>query len=168
MNLTILIASLSLAIAVNTIIGLFVTKKKYLLYSTAILLAVAMLFYSHSYSALAAADAATPGAINRFVSEEQQELEEDLNLTPGGGHYSGIEYAERAKGEAQPVSDEVIQETIEEYRSDNLTIAVANGSVRVSGRVQDKDVARHVIEQIKEIPGVHEITFDLGLENKAT
>ena len=166
MNLTIIIASLSLAIAVNTIISLFVIKKKHLLYSTAVWLAVAMLFYSHSYSALAA-DAATPGAIKRFVSEEQQELEEDLNLTPGGGHYSGIEYAERAKGEAKPVSDEAIEETIKKYKSDNLTIAVANGSVRVSGTVQDRDVARHVIKQIKEIPGVHEITFDLGLENKA-
>lgn len=135
-------------------------------YSTAIALTIFWFGCSYSLSAMAAADAASPGAIDRFVSEEQQELEEDLNLTPGGGHYSGVEYAERTQGAAMAASDETIQQTLEQYASDDLVIAVANGSVRVSGTVKDRDVARHVIEQIKEIPGVHEITFNLGLENK--
>ena len=143
------------------------TDKKRLFHSIAVLLGIAILSYYSSVPALAATDSAKSGAIKNFVSEEQQELQENLNLTPDGGHYSGIEYADRTQGVEKAISDESIEQTLEEYSSDNLTVAVANGSVRLSGRVKDKDVARHIIEQTKAIPGVHEITFNLGLENKA-
>ncbi len=156
---------LSLAVAGIILSSKVTTEKKSLFHSTAILLGIAIFSFSNSFPALAATDAVQPGTIKNFVSEEQQALPEDLNITPDGSHYSGIEYADRTQGVEQAVSDEVIEETIEEYSNDNLTIAVANGSVRLSGRVKDKDVARHIIEQTKEIPGVHEITFNLGLEN---
>ncbi len=130
-------------------------------------IALTIVWFSSAYSLSAlAADTASSGTINRFVSEEQQELEEDLNLTPGGGHYSGVEHSERNEGAAMAVSDETIEQTLEQYASDDLVIAVANGSVRVSGTVKDREVARHVVEQIKEIPGVYEVTFNLGLENR--
>ena len=143
------------------------TDKKRLFRSTAVLLGIVILSYFNSIPALAATDSAKPGAIKDFVGEEQQALQENLNITPDGGHYSGIEYADRTQGVEKAISDESIEQTLEEYSSDNLTVAVANGSVRLSGRVKDKDVARHIIEQTKAIPGVHEITFNLGLENKA-
>lgn len=162
---TILILSF-VAMAGNILLSLFTTQKKYLLYSTAILLTIAVLGYS--LNALAAADAVSQDMSVRSTTIERQALEEDLNLTPDGGHYSGVEYAQRTKGAAEAVGDEVIESTIAQYASDNLVIAVANGSVRVSGRVEDKEIARHVIEQIKEIPGVHEITFNLGLDRKAS
>lgn len=156
---------LSLAMAGIILSSKITTEKQSLFHSTAILLGIAILGYSTSFPALAATDAVQPGTIKNFVSEEQQALQEDLNITPDGDHYSGIEYADRTQEVEQAVSDEVIEKTIEKYSSDNLTVAVANGSVRLSGRVKDKDVARHIIEQTKKIPGVHEITFNLGLEN---
>lgn len=161
-----MIILLSLAVTGIILASKVATEKKGLFHSTAILLGITILGYSTTFPALASTDSVKPGAIKSFVSEEQQALQEDLNLTPDGGHYSGIEYADRTEGVEQAVSDEVIEKTIEEYSSDNLTVAVANGSVRLSGRVKDKDVARHIIEQTKAIPGVHEITFNLGLNNQ--
>jgi hypothetical protein len=155
-----------------TIIGLVfwsktATEKKRLLHSTAILSGIAILsYYFHSISALAATDSVSPGAIKSFVTPEQQSLEEKLNLTSGDGHYSGIEYRDRTQ-EEKAARDESIEETIEKYASDNLIVAVTNGSVQFSGRVKDQDVARHIIEQTQAIPGVHEITFDLELDNNA-
>jgi hypothetical protein len=143
------------------------TKNKRLLHSTAILSGMAIFSYFNSVSALAETDSVSPGAIKNFVTKEQQSLQKDLNLTPGGDHYSGIEYADRTKELDKAASDESIKETIEEYSSDNLIVGVTNGSVRLSGRVKNQDVARHILEQTKAIPGVHEITFDLGLDNKA-
>lgn len=145
------------------------TKNKGLLHSTAILSEIAIFIYFNSVSALAATDSVSPGAgaIKNFVTEEQQSFQEDLNLTPDGGHYSGIEYADRTKAAEKPASDESIQATIEEYANSNLIVGVTNGSVRLSGRVKDKDIARHIVEQTKNIPGVHEITFDLGLDKNA-
>ena len=164
MNLIILI---SLAIVVVILSNTVVAGKKRLFHSTAVLLSIAILSYYNSLPAMAATESATPGAIKRFVSNEQQELEEDLNLTPGGGHYSGIEHAERTTGVEKAVSDSSIESTIEKYSSDYLTVAVANGSVKLSGQVKDKEIARHIVNQVKEIPGVYEVTYNLGLENKA-
>ena len=158
---------LSLAIVAIVAATALIVMKRRLSFVSAVLLGIAVLSYSNNVLALTETDSATPGAIKRFVSEEQQELEEDLNLTPGGGHYSGIEHTERTKGIEKPISDASIKETLDKYSSDDLTVAVANGSVRLSGKVKDKDIARHVVEQVKEIPGVYEVTYNLGLENNA-
>ena len=161
-NLSILLSLIAFAI-----IGCkLLTKKKHWLSFNVVLTVVFTFSYFTSIPALAA-DSLQPGAIKRFVSEEQQELEEDLNLTPGGNHYSGIEHVDRTSGNEAAASDEAIAQTLEEFSSDDLTTAVANGSVRLSGRVKNRDVARHLIEQTKNIPGVYEVTFDLGLENEA-
>lgn len=165
MTLTNLLILGVVAMVGNILLSLFTTQKKYLLYSTTILLAIAVLGYS--LNASAAADAVSQMS-DRSTTIERGALEEDLNLTPDGGHYSGVEYAQRTQGAAEAVSDEAIESTIAQYASDDLVIAVANGSVRVSGRVEDREIARHVIEQIKEISGVHEITFNLGLDSKAS
>jgi hypothetical protein len=81
------------------------TKNKRLLHSTAILSGIAIVIYFNNVSALAGTDSVSPGAgaINSFVTEEQQSFQEDLNLTLDGGHDSGIEYADRIKeaGEAE-------------------------------------------------------------------
>ncbi|MBE9048497.1 BON domain-containing protein [Pleurocapsales cyanobacterium LEGE 10410] len=143
------------------------TKKRHRLSFAVVMLVMLFAFSYFSSVPVLAADLTQPGAIERFVSEEQQELEEDLNLTPGGNHYSGIEHVDRTSANETAASDEAIEQTLEEFSSDDLTIAVANGSVRLSGKVENKEIARHVIEQTKNIPGVYEVTFDLGLENAA-
>ena len=168
MNLINLLLLLSLAIAAIAYFSPIVTEKKHLLRFTAVLLTIVLLTYSSSANALAANDLAALGADDSTLTREQQQLEEDLKLTPDGGHYSGIEYAERTNGEKEAVSDETIEKSIQAYTSDNVVVAVANGSVRLSGRVKDKEVAQHIVEQIKAIPGVHEVTFNLGLDNKAS
>ena len=100
--------------------------------SSAVVLFIAIFSYLCSVPALAA-DSVQPGAIKHFVSQEQRELEEDLNLTPGGSHYSGIEHIDRTSANETAASDEAIEQTLEEFSSDDVKIAVANGSVKLSG-----------------------------------
>jgi len=50
----------------------------------------------------------------------------------------------------------------------DLVANVANGSVILSGRVENIEIARDVVKQVKEIPGVKQISFELGLENKVS
>ncbi|MBV6627561.1 MAG: BON domain-containing protein [Rivularia sp. (in: Bacteria)] len=135
--------------------------------TTAFLIFLIFTAVFNSLPAQATPNLAALGARDNAITEQQQSLEEDLKLTPGGGHYSGIEYARRTTTEQRPVSDETIKETLDSYTNDNLVVSVTNGAVKLSGRVKDKEIAQHVVEEIKEIPGVHEITFDIGLENQA-
>lgn len=150
------------------VVSLSLLQRKYSFASTIALLITVIFAYSfNSLPALATPSLAALGARDSAISQPQQSMEEDLKLTPGGGHYSGIEYTSRTAPEERPLSDETIQESIEPYTNDNLIVSVTNGAVKLSGRVEDKQVARHIVEEIKEIPGVHEITFDIGLENQA-
>lgn len=169
MSLFNLLITLFMAIAI--IVGFSLLKRKFSFASTIALLSIVIFTYSfNSLPALATPNLAALGARDSAIHEPQQTMEEDLKLTPGGGHYSGIEYSDSARtAENQPsVSDETIQESIEPYTNDNLIVSVTNGAVKLSGKVEDKEIARHVVEQIKQIPGVHEITFDIGLENQAS
>ncbi|MGV2829240.1 BON domain-containing protein [Myxosarcina sp. GI1(2024)] len=136
--------------------------------SLAILAGVVLFTYFNSLPALATTNIAALGASDRALTEEQQAFEEKLKLTPDGGHYSGIEHIEQTRPDQMPVDDSTIQETIEGYSGDNVIISVANGSVRLSGRVQDKNTAEELVEKTKAIPGVREVTFNLGLEKKAS
>ena len=164
-NLTIL-----LSLTVIGIVGLskILTEKKRMLHSTTVLLGIAIFIYSNSFPAIAATDLAALGANESTLPQSQQQIEEDLKVTPGGTHYSGIEYAERTAGEENAVSDDSIKKSIRAYTSDGLVVEVANGSVQLSGRVEDKETAQNIVEHTKAIPGVHEITFNLGLDNKAS
>ena len=169
MSLFNLIITIFMAIAI--MVGLSLLQRKYSFASTIALLSIVIFTYSfNSLPALATPNIAALGARDSAIHESQQTMEKNLKLTPGGGHYSGIEYSDSARNaESQPpVSDQTIQESIEPYTSDNLIVSVTNGAVKLSGKVENKEVARHVVEEIKEIPGVHEITFDIGLENQAS
>lgn len=138
-------------------------KSKGLFHNTAVILGILLIAYaSNSATALAAENLL--GTTKLAAIPGQEQLGEDLKLTPDGDHYSGLEYAERtAKGE-EALSDQNIQESIESFAGDDVIVAVANGSVRLSGKVKDKKTAQNIIEQTKEIPGVHEVTFNLGLD----
>lgn len=166
MGLFYLLTTLLLAIAI--VISFSLLRRKTLSASNIALSTLVILACSfNSLPALATPSLAALGAKDNAIHQQQQTMEEDLKLTPGGGHYSGIEYGTRTGENERPLSDETIKQSIEPYTSDNLVVSVANGAVRLSGRVEDKEIARHVVEEIKEIPGVHEITFNLGLENQA-
>ena len=135
-------------------------------YLAVVLLTIAILFGFSSVPAIAGTNLAALGAYENTQARSQQ-IEESLKITPGGGHYSGIEHTERTADSEKAASDESIESTIEQYSSDNLTVAVANGSVKLSGQVENKEIAQHIVEQVKSIPGVYEVTYDLGLEDNA-
>ena len=164
-------STILLSLAIMVIVGLskILTKKKSLFYSVVVLLGIATLSYPSSLTAIAATDLAALGANESTLPQsQQQQIEEDLKVTPGGKHYSGIEHTEHSTGVAKAVSDDSIEKSIKAYTSDGLVVAVANGSVQLSGRVKDKETAQNIVEHTKAIPGVFEITFNLGLDNKAS
>lgn len=102
------------------------------------------------------------GAVNGDVlTNDQKDLNETLQSTPNDSQYEGIEYAD-VKG--TPLGDQDITDRVKSKVPDNLKVSVSNGSVRLSGKVKSRDTARAVIEDVKSIPGVHEVSYDLGLK----
>ncbi len=150
---TLLIVSL-IAVAVFGAVGLLRSHLK----DAAIALSLAVCLLGLGTAPAIAAQAATDEGIteNRAVPEEQ------LKTSSPGSQYSGIEYANDQLG-GQRVSDDELKSRIKGVR-DDLAVAVSNGAARITGTVENQKVARNVVEEIKEIPGIHEITFDLGLE----
>jgi hypothetical protein len=94
------------------------------------------------------------------LSEGQKALNEQLQTTPQGNQYQGIEYPEV---DGAPLSDQAITERIRDEIPNNLKLSVSNGAVRLSGKVSDRRTAQRIVQDIKEIPGVHEVSYDLGL-----
>lgn len=101
-------------------------------------------------------------ANDKALSDGQKALQETLKTTPQDNQYQGIEYAQ-AKG--KPLSDREITRRVEKEVPDNIKLSVSNGSVRLSGQVNNRNVAQRIIQDIKELPGVHEISYDLGLSS---
>ena len=100
------------------------------------------------------------GASESTMTEEQKTLEETLKADPTGDQYKGIEYSNLSV-KSQP-DDQALMEAIEPLLSDDVVAAVSNGSVRLSGSVQDKAAAEKIVESVKDTEGVHEVAFDLG------
>ncbi|WOD40251.1 BON domain-containing protein [Nodosilinea sp. E11] len=106
---------------------------------------------------------ALAGAVNGDVlSNEQKDLNETLQTTPNDNQYQGIEYAD-VKG--TPLGDQDITDRVERQVPENLKVSVSNGSVRLSGKVSDRSTAQAIINDVKAIPGVHEVAYDLGLKS---
>lgn len=150
---TFLIVSL-IALAAFWVVGLLRSRLK----DTVIAIALAVILLGLNSTPAIAAQAAS----DEGITENPAVPQEQLKATSPGSQYSGIEYANDQLG-GRTVSDETLKSRIKGVR-DDLAVAVSNGSVRVSGTVENQDVARKVVDEIKEIPGIHEITFDLGLE----
>lgn len=122
--------------------------------SVVALAAAAIAVVSFSQSAQAAA------VSGNVLTNEQKELSEQLQTTPHSSQYQGIEYA-NVKG--TPLGDQEITDRVESKTPKDLKVSVSNGSVRLSGSVSDRDTAQAIIEDVKAIPGVHEVAYDLGL-----
>ena len=111
---------------------------------------------------IAAQPAVAAAANDNALSEGQKALHETLKTTPNGNQYQGIEYPQ-VKGE--PLSDREISRRIKSEVPRNVKLSVSNGSVRLSGQVNNRDVAQRIVQDIKSIPGVHEVSYDLGLSS---
>lgn len=125
-----------------------------------------VLFLANSQSAAAVSPLAALGASDSAINQKQQAFEEKLKLDPTGGHYVGIEYSDKTVRN-QPGDQEILDE-IEPQLGDTMVAAVSNGSVRLSGKVEDRAAAESIVESVKKIAGVHEVAFDLGLSNNDT
>ena len=144
---------------------LFLTYRSNLARSAALLLGVFLFISFNNLPALATPHLAALGSTDAVLTQEQEQLEEEMKTTPEGAQYSGLEYVKENLGTS--VSDKKISDRIDKIKGD-LVANVTNGSVILSGTVKDKKTARSIVEKVKEIPGVHEITFELALENLAS
>lgn len=117
---------------------------------------VSVLSLSIAQPALAAA------ANDNTLSEGQKALNETLKTTPKENQYQGIEYPQVT---GEPLSDREITRKVRNEVPSNLKVSVSNGSVRLSGKVSDRRTAQRIVQDVKEIPGVHEISYDLGLSS---
>jgi hypothetical protein len=152
-NLLMIIATLAIA-------SLVLVKPNRLFRSAMMLLGVAIFTFNSAFPAFAA----PPQAAVDSSQGSQQPNNEKVTTSAAGNQYQGIEYVEPSRG-GKELSDSQIQDKIESDISENLVAGVASGAVRLTGTVKDQATARKFIDQIKDIPGVHEITFDLALED---
>jgi hypothetical protein len=109
-----------------------------------------------------ASPAYAAAANENVLSDSQKALQENLKTTPHDNQYQGIEYAQEI---GELLSDRAITERVKAEIPSNLKLSVSNGSVRLSGKVSDLDTAKHIVQDIKAVPGVHEISYDLGLNS---
>lgn len=154
---------LTLGLFAATFATLAMTRRSRLFRSTVMMLGVLLFTYTGSMTALASPYMGAMGASRHLTdSIGNQNAQDELAITGDKGQYSGLEYAAPAPGK-EALSDSEIRKTIKSKVNDELVADVASGAVILSGTVQNKEEARDLIEQIKDIPGVHEITYELGL-----
>lgn len=106
------------------------------------------------------------GADDSALTKEQKAFDENLRLNPEGTQYTGLESVPKQSSGKQ-LNDAQVEEAIRSNVRDNLAVNVTNGSVMLTGRVEDKETAQAIVEQVKQIPGVQEISFSLGLEKSS-
>ncbi|MEQ9370257.1 MAG: BON domain-containing protein [Coleofasciculus chthonoplastes F3-SA18-01] len=152
-NVLMIIATLAIA-------SLVLVKPNRLFRSAMMLLGVAIFTFNSAFPAFAA----PPQAAVDSSQGSQQPNNEKVTTSAVGNQYQGIEYVESSRG-GKELSDAQIQDKIESDISENLVAGVASGAVRLTGTVTDQATARKIVKKIKDIPGVHEITFDLAIEN---
>lgn len=145
------------------IASLFLTKHNRLLQPVAILLAVGIFVCTSSCPVLAAPHLAALGSNDSALTQEQKALDKNLRLNPEATQYTGLESVQQ-QGSNLRLNDTAIKEVILSDVRGDLVVDVTNGSVMLTGRVEDKETAQAIVEQVKQIPGVREITFSLGLE----
>lgn len=109
-----------------------------------------------------ASPAIAAAANDAVLSEGQQELHETLRKSPTGNQYSGIEYPQST---GEPTSDRELITQVQQSVPGDVKLSVSNGSVRLSGQVGSLDEAKRIVQDVKEIPGIHEVSYDLGVNS---
>jgi osmotically-inducible protein OsmY len=128
---------------------------------TSTVMAIILSFVIGGFAQPALAAAANDAAL----SEGQKALNEKLRTDPDRVQYEGIEYP---NAEGTPLSDREITSRIYNKAPDNLKVSVSNGAVRLSGTVKNQRVAQEIVRNVREIPGVHEVSYDLGTAQDVT
>lgn len=155
-----------LLFATGMIVSLFLTRRDQLFRSLPMLLLIGVFVCTSCRPVLAAPHLAALGASDNALNKEQKALDESLRLNPEGTLYTGVESVQQQPFGQKP-NDTAIKKTILSDVEDDLVVEVTNGSVQLTGRVEDKQTAQDIVARVKQIPGVQEITFSLGLEKPA-
>lgn len=143
-------------------------KSQRLLSSALAACLIGILLFGNSVAALTLnlPQLAAMGAADNALDQRQRVLDEDLKIDPTRLRYRGLEYVQ-FQPEAERLTDPEIKSFIQSDINPEVFAAVASGSVQIFGNVQDIDIARSIVTQTKDIPGVREVMFDIGLEVKA-
>jgi hypothetical protein len=88
--------------------------------------------------------------------------EQELQATTSAGKYIGLEYVQGVSSENAKGDQEIIN-TIKDM-DDSLVVQSSNGSVFLSGTVNNRQTARSLVDSTKKIPGVIQVSYELGLE----
>lgn len=148
-----------------TLLGLSLLQSQRFLRSV-LLVGLMSLIWGQSLPALAFPQLAAMGAVDSALTEKQKVLDESLKIDPTKRRYRGLESVQ-FQADAEKLNDAQIKSAIKADINGEIFAAVASGSVQIFGDVQDIDIARDIVTQIKAIPGVREVMFDMGLETKA-
>ena len=124
------------------------------------ILASATLFASLGFGGMTA-----PNALSAPESTGKPAPEQELQATQSSSQYIGLEYVQGSALEEAKGDQEII-ETIEEM-NDNLVVQSSNGSVFLSGTVNDRQTARSLVNDTKQIPGVIQVSYELGLQQES-
>lgn len=146
---------------VGAVAALWVVSKAKAPFRVGAAIAIVLSFVIGGFSQPVLAAAANDASL----SEGQKALNEQLRTDPDRVQYEGIEYPD-AKG--TPLSDREITARIYDKAPDNLKVSVSNGAVRLSGTVKNQKVAQEIVKDVREIPGVHEVSYDLGTAEDVT
>lgn len=152
--------------ATLVLISLFLFKRQRMIRPVLVACVISLFLSSQSVAALPLPQLAAMGASDSALDQRQRVLDEGLKIDPTKLRYRGLEYVQ-FQPNSQRLSDPEIKSLIKSDINHDVFVAVASGSVQVFGNVQDIDIARDIVTQVKEIPGVREVMFDIGLETKA-
>ncbi|MBD2099928.1 BON domain-containing protein [Leptolyngbya sp. FACHB-261] len=108
------------------------------------------------------------GLGNSTQPRDQKALNENLRVSPASGQYSGLETVNEQTGNntVQQQSDTDIVKAIKSKVGDDVVVQAASGQVILSGSVKDAETGRKIVEQVREVPGVRQITFEFGLTDR--
>ncbi|AFZ43178.1 transport-associated protein [Halothece sp. PCC 7418] len=137
------------------LIGALCQKSRIL--SLSVLIASVMFFAGSSMGLMG-----TPTALAAPQNAGQPEPEQQLQAATTSSQYIGLEYVQGVTPENAKGDQEII-ETIEDM-NDNLVVQSSNGSVFLSGKVDNRQTARSLVDSTKQIPGVIQVSYELGLD----
>jgi len=104
----------------------------------------------------------SPTALSAPEISEKPAPEQELQATTSSGKYIGLEYVQGSTSGNRKGDQEIIN-TVKDL-NDELVVQSSNGSVLLSGQVNDRQTARSLVDSIKEIPGVIQVSYELSLE----
>jgi len=159
-NLSILIGC---AIALATSLYMVSKYRRQTILSAVIACSVLLSFAAPAVAMQPAGSSGTPDVDmpGRMSGDAGYEKTGNYKTMPtSGSQYQGLTHPE-AKG--TPLGDEDIERRIDAKVPNTIVYSVSNGSVRISGQVRDRRTAEKIVEDVQNIPGIHELAYDIEM-----